>query len=396
LIHVSLMPALVSLASANSRLILLWGFMLTKVMLAQGTVASNGERSLPPAEPVHTDVFRAGEDGYHSYRIPSVIVTTKGTLLAFCEGRKESRRDQSPTDRVLKRSVDGGKTWMPMQIVVRAVPDAAMDPCPVVDRTTGVIWMVYDYWPQGFKGKETKGLGPDAVSRWVTHRADDGLTWAAPINITQTTKKAHWTGVAHGPGVGIQTRSGRLVVPTNQHSDGFSCMILYSDDHGQTWQLGGEIGPAVGESQVVELADGSYMLNMRSYRGKHRRAISTSSDGGRTWSPIRDDPTLIEPRCQASFIRYTLAAERGKNRLLFSNPASETSRVNGTVRLSYDEGQTWPVARTLVPGSFAYSCLTVLDDMTLGCLYETDTYGRIRFARFTLDWLTDGRDRIER
>jgi sialidase-1 len=374
--------------------LLLCGLFCTQTLLAQVAATPNSARTPAASEPVHTDVFRAGEDGYHSYRIPSVIVSTKGTLLAFSEGRKESRRDQSPTDRVLKRSADGGRTWLPMQVVVKAVPDAAMDPCPVVDRTTGVIWMVYDYWPQGFKGKETKGLGPDAVSRWVTHSADDGVTWSTPVNITQTTKKAHWSGVAHGPGVGIQTRSGRLVVPTNQHSDGLTCMILSSDDHGKTWQLGGEIGPEVGESQVVELADGSYMLNMRSYRGKQRRAISTSSDGGKTWSPIRDDPTLIEPRCQASFIRYTLAAEHGRNRLLFSNPASEKLRENGPVRLSYDEGQTWPVARTLVPGSFAYSCLTVLPDMSIGCLYETDTYGRIRFARFTLDWLSEGKDRI--
>jgi sialidase-1 len=382
---------------SKTAFVLLGGFILTKTLMAQVPATPKGERTRAFSEPIHTDVFRAGEDGYHTYRIPSVIVTTKGTLLAFCEGRKENRRDQSPTDRVLKRSVDGGKTWMPMQVVVKAAPDAAMDPCPVVDRTTGVIWMVYDYWPQGFKGKETKGLGPDAVSRWVMHSADDGITWSVPINITQTTKKAHWTGVAHGPGVGIQTRSGRLVVPTNQHSDGFTSMILYSDDHGKTWQLGGEIGPGMGESQVVELADGSYMMNMRSHRGRNRRAIATSSDGGKTWSPIRDDPTLIEPgRCQASFLRYTLATGHGKNRLLFSNPASEQSRVNGTVRLSYDEGQTWPVARTLVPGSFAYSCLTVLPDMTIGCLYETDTYGRIRFARFTLDWLTEGRDQIDR
>jgi sialidase-1 len=374
--------------------VLLCGLSCTQTLLAQGATTTNSARNLAVSEPVHTDVFRAGEDGYHTYRIPAVIVTTKGTLLAFAEGRKESRLDQSPTDRVLKRSLDGGKTWLPMQIVVKASPDAAMDPCPVVDRTTGTIWMAYDFWPQGFKGKQTAGLGPDAVSRWVTHSLDDGVSWAAPVNITATTKKAHWTGIAHGPGVGIQTQSGRLVVPTNQHAEGFTCMILYSDDRGQSWQLGGPAGPAVGESQVVELADGTYMLNMRSYRGQRRRAIATSSDGGKTWSRIRDDPQLIEPVCQASFLRYTLATGHGKNRLLFSNPASETARVNGTVRLSYDEGQTWPVARTLVPGSFAYSCLTVLPDMSIGCLYETDTYTRICFARFTLDWLTEGKDRI--
>ncbi|MBM4086216.1 MAG: exo-alpha-sialidase [Planctomycetes bacterium] len=361
----------------------------------QVSVAQKGEETMKIHEPAHTDVFRRGEDGYHTYRIPSVITTLKGTLLAFCEGRKESTRDQSPTDMALKRSLDGGKTWTPMQVVVKAVPDAAMDPCPLVDRTTGVVWLVYDYWPQGFMGQKITGLGPDAVSCWVTHSADDGVTWSKPVNITQTTKKPHWTGVAHGPGVGIQTRAGRFVVPCNQYVDGRSCLVIYSDDHGQTWQMGGEVGPGMSESQVVELADGTLILNMRSTRGKHRRAIATSADGGKSWSPLRDEPTLIEPVCQGSFIRYTLAAERGKNRLLFCNPGSEQSRVNGAVRLSYDEGQTWPVAKTLVPGSFAYCCLTVLSDMTIGCLYETDNYRRICFARFTLEWLTDGADRVE-
>lgn len=373
----------------------LCGWVLMNSMLSPVVGASGAGRAVAPSEPTHTDVFRAGEDGYHTYRIPAVVVTQKGTLLAFAEGRKESRRDQGPTDMVLKRSTDGGQTWLPMQVVVQAVPYAAMDPCPVVDHT-GVIWLVYDRWPQGFRGKVTPGLGPDAVSRWVTSSVDDGVTWAPPANITASTKKPHWTGMAHGPGVGIRTRSNRLVIPTNQHAEGFTCTILYSDDHGSTWQLGGAAGPAVGESQVVELADGTYMLNMRSYRGQRRRAIATSADGGMTWSRIRDHPELIEPVCQASFIRYTLATEHGKNRLLFSNPASEKGRINGTVRLSYDEGQTWPVARTLVPGSFAYSCLTVLPDMTIGCLYETDTYTRIRFARITLGWLTDGKDHVEK
>jgi sialidase-1 len=342
--------------------------------------------------PSYTDVFRSGEDGYHTYRIPSVITTLEGTLLAFCEGRKESARDQGPTDMVLKRSHDGGASWGPMQVIVKAVPDAAMDPCPVVDRSTGEIWLVYDRWPEGFNGQKIVGLGMDAVTCWVTHSADDGATWSAPVNITQTTKKPHWTGIAHGPGVGIQTRSGRFVIPCNQYVDNRMCLVITSDDHGKTWEMGGEVGPAMSESQVAELADGALMLNMRSYRGKHCRAVAVSGDGGKTWSAIRDDPALIEPVCQGSILRYTLSADHGRDRLLFCNPASEKSRINGTVRLSYDEGQTWPVAKTLVPDSFAYSCLTVLKDMSIGCLYETG--GRIRFARFTLEWLTDGRDRI--
>ena len=346
--------------------------------------------------PQHTDVFIGGQDGVHTCRIPSVIAAPKGTLLAFCEARKHTSRDQSPTDMVLRRSTDGGTTWLPMQVIVKALPDAAMDPCPVVDRSTGVVWLVYDRWPEGYQGSKTPGTGMNAVTVWETHSSDEGATWSEPRNITAMTKKPAWTGVAHGPGVGIQTRSGRLVVPCNHYANNRWAFVIFSDDHGATWQIGGEVGPKMSESQVVQRADGSLMLNMRSYRGRHRRAVATSTDSGKTWSEIADAPALISPVCQASLLRYTLAAGGGKNRLLFANPASEKSRTHGTIRLSYDEGATWPVAKTLVPGGFAYSCLAVLPDGTIGCLYETEGYRRIRFARFTLEWLTDGEDALRR
>jgi sialidase-1 len=127
----------------------------------------------------------------------------------------------------------------------------------------------------------------DAVSCWVTRSDDDGATWSEPVNITATTKKPHWTGVAHGPGVGIQTRSGRFVVPCNQYVDRRSCFVITSDDHGKTWAMGGEVGHDVSETQVVELADGQLMLNIRNHNpGKHRRGVATSSDGGKTWKNL--------------------------------------------------------------------------------------------------------------
>ncbi|MBM4041921.1 MAG: exo-alpha-sialidase, partial [Planctomycetes bacterium] len=161
-------------------------------------------------------------------------------------------------------------------------------------------------------------------------------------------------------------------------------------------KLGGTITDKVNECQAVELAEGSLTMNMRCYQGKNRRAVSTSKDGGLTWTPPVLNEALIEPVCQASFLRYTLAGPQDRNRLLFSNPAS-TSRVNMTVRLSYDEGKTWPVARTINPGPSAYSCLTVLPDLSIGCLYERGerhAYEKITFARFSLDWLTNGADRV--
>jgi sialidase-1 len=167
--------------------------------------------------------------------------------------------------------------------------------------------------------------------------------------------------------------------------------IIYSDDHGATWKLGGVLGENTNECQVIERQDGSLLLNMRSYHQKNRRAIATSKDGGLSWSEVTLDPALIEPVCQASLVRWS--DREGKGRVLFSNPAS-TRREKLTIRLSEDDGRTWPVARLLHDGPAAYSALAVLPDGTLGCLYECGTksaYEKIAFARFGLDWLTDGK-----
>jgi sialidase-1 len=183
--------------------------------------------------------------------------------------------------------------------------------------------------------------------------------------------------------------------------------VIYSDDDGKTWKIGGSVGPQTNESAAVQLADGSLLLNMRSYAGQHRRAIAYSHDDGLTWSPVRLDPALIEPVCEASFIRHTLARNAGRNRLLFSNPA-DTVRDRLTVRLSYDEGKTWPVARLVNEGFSEYSSLAVLRDGTIGLLY-TRGHGKpttpdqwyppvnseIVFAHFNLEWLTHGTDHLE-
>lgn len=186
----------------------------------------------------------------------------------------------------------------------------------------------------------------------------------------------------------------------------FYSHVIYSDDDGKTWKTGGSAGPKTNESAVVQLADGALLLNMRSYAGQHRRAISYSKDGGITWSPVRLDPELIGPVCQASLIRYTLARQSGRNRLLFSNPA-DTVRDRMTVRLSYDEGKTWPVSRLVDPGFSEYSSLAVLKDGTIGLLYDrsagkaspahgffSQNGSEIVFAHFNLEWLTRGADHL--
>ena len=342
-------------------------------------------------------VFTAGEGGYHTYRIPSLIVTAKGTLLAFCEGRKKGTSDAGDIDLVLRRSLDGGKTWQAMQVVWDDRTNTCGNPCPVVERSTGTIWLHLTHnLGEDKEAAIIAGKSKGTRTAWVTKSTDDGVTWARPTEITKSVKQPDWTWYASGPGVGIQTKAGRLVIPCDNKvavTMARQSHVIYSDDKGETWKLGGVVGPNCNESQVAELTDGSLLLNMRSYEANHRRMIATSSDGGLTWSQPVEDQTLIEPVCQASLMRYP----GDKPLLLFSNPAS-TKREKMTVRLSRDDGKSWPAARQLHAGPAAYSCLSVLNDGTIACLYERGKdkpYDNITLARFSLPWLEQGRPTID-
>jgi len=339
-------------------------------------------------------LFRAGDGGYFGYRIPALVVTKSGTLLAFCEARKTSLSDSGDIDTVLRRSTDGGRTWSAMQVVADAGPDTCGNPCPVVDRDSGTILLpLTQNKGDGPEPKILKGEAPPRTV-WLTKSTDDGRTWSPPAEISATTRRPDWRWYATGPGHGIQLESGRIVIPCD-HSVGpnnelWHSHIIYSDDAGQSWQIGGVLDGRTNECIAVELEDGRVYLNMRNYRNTRLRAVSTSADGGLTWAPAADDPGLVEPVCQASAIRYSTAEGGGENVVVFSNPASRR-RENMTVRLSYDECQTWPVAKTLHAGPAAYSDLAVLPDNTIACLYEAGDkgpYETITLALFKLQWLT--------
>ena len=348
---------------------------------------------LPGADPrlASVDVFTSGQEGYHTYRIPAIVRTVKGTLLAFCEGRKNTPRDWGDIDLLVKRSADSGRTWSKAITVADFGPDTIGNPAPVVDRRTKTIWLLLTRNPGEVPEKRiSAGISGLTRTVWVTHSKDDGLTWVTPVDITAAVKQPEWTWYATGPVNGIQLRTGRMVIPCDHNRGDTSSRyshVIYSDDGGKTWKLGGSAGPDCNESTVVELRDGSLMLNMRSYAGKNRRAVSISRDGGLTWTEPVSDDALIEPVCQASLIGFGKAKP---GVLLFSNPA-DTKRVNMTVRLSRDEGKTWSSSKTVHAGPSAYSNLVELKGNTAGLLYErgdADRYERITFGRFPLKWLT--------
>jgi len=344
------------------------------------------------------EVFTSGTGGYHTYRIPSLLVTAEGTLLAFCEGRRNDVSDHGDVDLLVKRSADGGHAWSEHEVVYDDVVWAAVtdgNPCPVVDEHTGTIWLPFTR---------------DNRDVLVTESVDDGRTWTEPVDVTARVKHPDWTWYATGPGVGIQLErepyAGRLVVPCDHGgrvSDGhrpdvLSSHVIYSDNHGTSWHRSESVHPHTNECQVVELADGRLLLNMRNHFGRDgadparagARAVATSEDGGETWSDVTFDETLVEPACQASLTRYPTPDAEG-TWLLFANPADADERMRMTVRLSRDGGETWPHARVLHEGPSAYSSLAVLPDGSVGCLYEGGAeHARewLRFERFDLDWLT--------
>ncbi len=357
--------------------------------------------------PKHFDVFVSGAEGYHTFRIPAAVVTPKGTLLAFCEGR-EARADHAANDIVLKRSEDGGRTWGPLQLIADDGRNSLNNPTAAALRDTGRVVLMYQSYPEGYHSdKVVPGYDPNAkiCRTFLTVSDDDGLTWSAPRDITRMVKpEERVQSTPAGPGVGIELRrgphKGRILMPfVHQFRPVYELCAVYSDDAGETWTWGEYAPRPTGayptEVQFVELADGSVMANARSHAGEKVRQIAVSEDGGETWSPLQDAPALIDPICQASILRYTDPLDGRKSRILFANPASKTHRAQGAVRLSYDEGETWPAAQTVYFGSFAYSCLAALSDGAIGLLYERDDYSKIAFARFTLEWLTDGRDSFE-
>ncbi len=324
-----------------------------------------------------TELFEAGQGGYFCYRIPALAITELGAILAFCEGRKFSCGDSDQIDLLVRRSTDGGRTFSPQQVVATQDGWVCGNPAPVVERTTGAIFLPFcKNLQNGNEAMIIEGNAPRTV--WLTRSDDQGMSWSDPRDITTQAKLTDWSWYATGPGHGIQLAGGRLIVPCDHiikneliHSDPYHSHVIYSDDRGGNWHIGGSTDEGTNESTILESSDGQLYLNCRNKAGYQLpeggqfRAVAWSRDGGESFSPIVHDAALPEPICQASVCRGP--SFNGKPTALFSNPASRDGRKNMTVRVSADECRSWPVGRVIHTGPAAYSDLGVTQSGAVCC-----------------------------
>ena len=372
----------------------------------------------PPPLAITSQPFKSGTNGYHTFRIPALAVSNLGTIIAAADGRLTTSADlPAAIDCIVRRSTDLGETWGPQIVVADYGTDtadtdvypilgnttphtrtSASDPALLVDRSNGRIWILYD------NGSPTSYAGfGRTIKLEMRYSDDDGLTWSPRIDVEEQNPGIRPAGTAEfiaGPGNGIQLErgphAGRLIFPVYWfRNDNHSTLIL-SDDHGATWRRGGRCGSGVGEVQIVECVNGDLLASMRpSGAGSGYRWFSRSTDGGETWGALfRFDATspapVPDPTCQGSILRLSTIAESDANRLVHASPASTSSRVAMTLRMSRDEGASWPVARRVYAGGSAYSALARLPNGDIGLLFEKDGYQSIDFVRVSLSDLTSG------
>ena len=324
----------------------------------------------------HRELFVPGEEPGRAYRIPAMVVLPGDVLLAFAESRIDAMSDLLDINIVMKRSLDGGQTWSPIQVVEDFGNHTVHSPTPVFDRDSQKVWLPFCI---------------DYEMLYITESSDAGLTWSEPRNLSKELELPPGTWCHNGPGNGIQMSTGRLVIPTTLSE----ARILYSDDHGTSWKIGEPIGMG-SEPQVFERVDGALCANLRSERGGSR-IVACSQDGGETWGKWQYNENLPDAGTQASIMRFSSQKDQMLNRILFSNPGAPY-RGEFTIRMSYDEGETWPISRLVYQGAAGYSQLAVLSDYSILALFETGRYDlreSITLVRVDLDWLSGGMDHLE-
>lgn len=350
------------------------------LLIIGATALAVCEATSPALLPISTEaltrvtVFQSGEDGIHSYRIPALITTKDGTLLLFAEGRKKSWKDKSPTDLVLKRSSDGGRTWSAMRRLLDGGGDAYMDPVPLVDQASGRVFLYVSKWP----ARDHSSFGNTA---WLIVSDDHGVTWSEPQDVTGRMVKPGRSIVGFGPGRGVQMTSGsryagRLVIPVRSSVKGGPAMVhaAFSDDGGKTWNSGEAAKGGVNELSIAESMPGKLVLNRRESSARFR---AFSDDGGATWTAQEVDPGLatVPNGCHGCLFGMDGV-------LFFTTPAgipaanNFDNRANLTIHRSLDGGHTWPQHHTLYQKASGYSDLTRLLDGRLAMVFEAaDTPG---------------------
>lgn len=368
-------------------------FVIPAIAFAQSTTIS------------HVNVFTAGSEGYHTFRIPAIETAPDGSLLAVCEARKYNRSDpgfnDNDIDLVSRRSRDGGQTWSQLRVVDDPGEHwAACNPATLVDREMDRVWLFYCRTRPG-RSSITSRPGTDDSQAWARYSSDHGESWSQPTEITRIARDVkNWGGSFFGPGGAIQARSGRLLVPLSRttgrrNAEGnlvggtWNSFVIYSDDHGRSWRRG-QLMPQRDwgdESQLIELADGRILMDVRQGEGPHRW-LTTSTDGGLTWS-LPEVGEQSTPVC-CSIERYTLASHGDdRNRILWTGPKGP-GRQKLVVRVSYDEGRSFVGEKLISTEKAAYSDTAILKDKrygSVGVLWERDDYKYITFTRFDLRFL---------
>jgi sialidase-1 len=335
------------------------------------------------------DVFVGGV-GYPNYRTPSITALPDGSLVAIAEGRSfdDPGVGTSDLDIVSRRSTDGGATWSPLQVVDSWAGGSSSNPTTVLDKTTGRLFLLYNRWA-GFDGTVDSQPNTTDNTAWMRYSDNGGQSWSAPTDITAGVKDvADWNTISFGPGSGIQASNGRLIIPSARWVNGWNGYAVYSNDNGVTWTRGTLVpgGNLSGENQLVQLSNGSILMDARNNTGSGVRLDSTSANGGLTWSTMT--PSQSGPDSEAAIERYTLtSAGDDQNRIVFTSPSDPDSREDLVVRTSYDEGLSYINQRLLYDGYSGYSDITILPDKSIGVLFETNEARNLTFLKFNREWI---------
>ncbi len=358
----------------NSTKIILGILVLLQVLVSCGKDGGGGKETSKSQE--LNFVFTSGEEGYACYRVVAMVVTNEGTILAFSEGRVNDCNDEGDIDLVMKRSTDNGETWSPLLTLEDDGPNPCKNPCPVV-LPSGRILLMW-CWNKSIPSKE------DRTTReiYTTYSDDDGLTWTDSRNITDMVYEDDWGWYGTGPGHGIvkerDPHLGRIIVAARHNPvDGKGrSHLICSDDNGETWFIGGmALRDQTNEPTATELSDGSIMLNSRNgIDGQPYRVVSISSDGGDSFDKTFLDIDLIEPNgCEGSILNHSMNETTGKSNIIFSNPNHTEERVNGTLKWSEDDGETWTKSfmySNPYPTYSGYSDIAIINEKDIAVLFE--------------------------